>query len=409
MLKEQKEKGGEKQEEFDNSPDYAVYKSLFLGRENVFGRFWQRTDGRMGYTPVYHIMSDEALASHLQGETILATYLLQPDETIRALVIDIDGPEATPNGEEKAFVLAIRLISSLAKQSLEPLWFSSGGKGYHLWFCFTEAVQAKVARQWVQKWLEKFRPFPEGVLVEIFPKQDSLAPGALGSLIRLPLGRHPKTGRWSKMLDLSGKSVINPWFFLKSAPTIDFSLLYQLTNEDGSSLQTSEMLPAPPEAITQIIEGCSLMQAIIEKAARMRHLRHTERLALLYTLGACSEAGQVYLHQVIGCCANYNPRITERWLRRLEEGHKPIRCSTLQEWLKDHLPGVVCSCKFKGQLRSPIELQGKKAEKTTKYREQKKKVAQFNLPEEDWERVAQDLFPGEANAEEDLNQEGESE
>ena len=391
-------------EEPVSAPDWEEYQRRFIGRSEIFGRFWQREDGRQGYIPVRRVLTTDDLESHLRGETVLATYLLHPDGTTQALVLDIDGPEATVAGEEKAFALAIRLVSTLAKQSLEPLWFSSGGKGCHLWFCFQESVPAKAARQWIQSWLEEFRPFPGDVLVEIFPKQDYLHSGALGSLIRLPLGRHPKTGQWSKMLNLQGQQVVDPWIHLKLVPLIDFSLLIS-KDKKGFSLKTKEVLP-PSAELALMVEGCSLVQALVKKAAKTHHLRHTERLALLYVLGGYGETGQVYLHQVVGCCSNYSPRLTERWIRRLEEGHKPIRCVTLREWLKDYLPDVACNCQFKEQILSPLEFQVKEKEKG-KGKKRKVQVVPKVLAEEEWEKIAQDLFPGEPGEHADLKEGGE--
>src|SRR5205823_156063 len=102
--------------------------------------------------------------------------------------------------------------------------------------------------------------------------------------------------------------------------------------------------PEPPAAVAPLVEGCALICGLVDKAARLGHLRHTERLALLYTLGHGGDAGHAYLHQVIALCADYSPRITETWVRRVDAGHRPISCARLKEWLADDLPGVECPC-----------------------------------------------------------------
>jgi group II intron reverse transcriptase/maturase len=326
-------------------PNLEAYRRLFLGRPDVFARAWVR-GGRRGYTPVRRAPSDEELRAHLIGETILGTYLLQPDGTTRALVVDIDGPGVTEDARRLALELASRLMAGFQDPAVCPLWFDSGGKGCHLWFCFATPQPAVSVRRWAGGWLDGLRPFPPGVCVEVFPKQDRLPAGALGSLIRLPLGRHPATGRLCRLLGPDGLPLADPWPVLVRTMGVDAARL--IAAGDAG-------IPEPPEPIAPLVWGCNLIRGLAAKAARTRHLRHVERLALLYTLGYCGEPGRAYLHQVIGLCSNYDPRITERWIRRLSPKRRPIRCATLQAWLKDQLPGVACTCPKRGRA-SPLDL-----------------------------------------------------
>ena len=362
----------------------GLYRERFLGRPDVFARYWQ-TKGRKGYAPVRRPVTDEELMAHLNGQTVLGTYLLSPEGKTKALVIDIDGPESNEAGQKVAFQLALQMVTALQREGIIPLWEDSGGKGYHLWLCFSEPVPAGVIRRWAIRWVDQFRPFPEGVLVEIFPKQDYLAPGALGSLIRLPLGYHPETGRKSRWLTLAGQPTGDDWAILADTPLINPQTLLS----DGRQPKVERLgefspdLPEPPEVIAPMVKGCALIWGLVQKAKQMHHLRHVERLALLYTLGHCGEAGQTYLHQVIALCSNYNPRITERWIQRLDIGHRPIRCSTLREWLKDLLPGVTCPCVPNAKDPTPLDLLQQAREALPK---------PVTSQREEWEEVAQDMF-----------------
>ncbi|WP_448583244.1 CRISPR-associated primase-polymerase type A1 [Thermocrinis sp.] len=362
----------------------GLYRERFLGRPDVFARYWQ-TKGRKGYAPVRRPVNDEELMAHLEGQTVLGTYLLLPEGNTKALVIDIDGPESSETGQRAAFQVAMQMVAALQREGIIPLWEDSGGKGYHLWLCFSKPISASALRQWAVRWVDQFRPFPEGVSVEIFPKQDYLALGALGSLIRLPLGYHPETGRKSRWLTLEGQPASDEWAILAETPLIN----PQTFLPDGrqpkaeKSNQSSSDLPEPPEVIAPMVKGCALIWGLVQKAKQMHHLRHVERLALLYTLGHCGEAGQTYLHQVIALCSNYNPRITERWIQRLDVGHRPIRCSTLREWLKDLLPGVTCPCVPKAKDPTPLDLLQQAWETLPKPVASQK---------EEWDEVAQDMF-----------------
>lgn len=359
----------------------SLYQERFVGRSDMFARFWQK-NGRKGYAPVRRPMTEDDLRAHLAGEDTLGTYLLHPDGTTKALVLDIDGPNVSEERRVSAFHVAQRLVTALHRQGIMPLWMDSGGKGYHLWLCFSEPLLAKALRQWMNRWLDRFRPFPQGVLVEVFPKQDSLAPNALGALLRLPLGRHPETGRPGLLLTPEGQPVTDPWATLATVPLVNGQALLQSVSFEPPAL------PEPPEAIAPVVRGCALVRGLVRKAVESHHLRHTERLALLYTLGHLGEAGQTYLHQVIGLCSNYDSRITQRWIQRMDEGHKPIRCATLREWLKDHLPGVTCPCVPKRANPSPLDLL-RRAEPPTP------SVSSAGPRTPAWDEVAQEMF-GEA-------------
>jgi hypothetical protein len=180
------------------------------------------------------------------------------------------------------------------------------------------------------------------------------------------------------LLTLEGEPVADPWPFLARAPWVDGQALLE------SPLAQVSSLPEPPETIAPVVKGCALLWGLVRKAAQTHHLRHTERLALLYTLGHLGEAGQTYLHQVIGLCSNYDPRITQRWIQRMDEGHKPIRCATLREWLKDHLPGVTCACGPTGTTPSPLDLLRRVPPSSS--------APSSGLTADGWDEVARDLF-----------------
>ena len=393
--------------------DWNIYCQRFVGRKALFAKYWQNEDGRCGYIPVRRAIAKSDVEEHLSGREILGTYLLEQDGRTKSLVFDVDGPTLDEAGRQKAHQLAMRMLEALEEQGIKPLLLDSGGKGRHLWLCFAELTPAKTVRQWAQSLLDNFRPFPDGVLVEVFPKQDFISGNALGAMLRLPLGRHPQTSRFGSLLDGSGEEVTDLWGVLRTHPLIAPSALNSATNSArrqkdeakpasfGKPFLLPSEIPEPPEAVAPMIKGCTLLRGLVEKATRERNLKHTERLALLYTLGHCGDAGSAYIHQLIALCSNYAPRTTERFIQRLEPGHKAIRCSTLKEWLKDYLPGVDCECQQKKKNPAPINLislSKKTAKKTTSqslpFSPKKTKKAQSAPPvsEQDWETIAEDLF-----------------
>ncbi len=353
---------------------WQIYK-MFIGRSDVYAKYWQNKDGQSGYVPIRRQVSRLDIFEHISGSSILGTYLLDESNKTKAVVFDIDGPEMNDLGREKAQQLTVKIAHALSKLGISTLIFDSGGKGRHIWLCFKESLPAKQIRTWAQTFLDKFRPFPEGILIEVFPKQDLLPEGALGSLIRLPLGKHPKTGRFSCLIDINGNPINDPWLALQN-----YSFVSPYFHEIKHKINEIKV----PESIEPMVMGCALLKGLIEKAEKSAQLKHTERLALLYTLGHCGDPGRNYIHQIMSACENYNPRITERFIKRLEPGHRAIRCSRLKEWLKDYLPEIKCDC-LKGKNPSPLDLimPIKKAEvkSTTKL-----------LSDQEWRDISEDIF-----------------
>jgi group II intron reverse transcriptase/maturase len=368
--------------------DWNIYFKLFVGRKDIFAKHWQNEEGRCGYVPVRREITRSDVEAHLSGREIFGTYLLELDGCTKSLVFDVDGPTTDEAGRQKAHQLAMQMLLALDEQGIKPLLFDSGGKGRHLWLCFAEPAPAKTVRKWAQSFLDGFRPFPDGVMVEVFPKQDLISDNALGSMLRLPLGIHPQTSRFGSLLDESGQEVTNLWHILR---TLKLTSPPPPSPQDcGEGLGVRSEIPPPPEAVAPIITGCSLLRGLVEKATRERNLKHTERLALLYTLGHCGDAGSSYIHQLIALCSNYDPRTTERFIQRLEQGHKAIRCSTLKEWLKDYLPGVCCECKIQKKNPSPLDLLSSSNSKKKTANQERKPAP--SLSEQEWETIALDLF-----------------
>src|SRR5215470_6722845 len=80
----------------------------------------------------------------------------------------------------------------------EPIsWIGTASRrGGHLWVHLMEPTPAYLVRAWLL-------PAAVAYGVEFYPKQDVLAPGGSGSLVRLPLGIHRKTRGWYPFLQWS--------------------------------------------------------------------------------------------------------------------------------------------------------------------------------------------------------------
>lgn len=192
------------------------------------------------------------MASHLDGESSFGHYLVNTDDQAKLFAFDIDlvkdvNPDAGDHGKYPEFsdpagklkpgsprevfqsnddVLVPWMISELRgvadglaaraarMYDVRTAIAFSGSKGLHV-YCFTgltDAADVKAAGMDVVMSTGVFEPrrgnnffrhtyqYPN-VEIEVFPKQDSLEGKDLGNLMRLPLGRHAKSGRDCFFLD----------------------------------------------------------------------------------------------------------------------------------------------------------------------------------------------------------------
>src|SRR5215469_15026449 len=153
------------------APDFVMtYGSLFVHCPEHYAV--QQRDG--SYLRVAEALSFPLLVGHLLGRWTLGTYLLDHQSYCTFAVFDADGVD----GLERLAILSEELL----RQGV-PTVLEASRRGGHLWVHLVDPTPAQVVRAWLL-------PYAVAVGVELYPKQDCLASGASGSLIRLPLGVH---------------------------------------------------------------------------------------------------------------------------------------------------------------------------------------------------------------------------
>jgi len=158
----------------------AAYASLFVHCSEQYAL--QQRDG--SYWRVAAQLSLDLVAAHLAGRCTLGTYLLDRESTCAFAAFDADGAD----GLERLALLA----GELAHQGV-PTVLEASRRGGHLWVHLVEPTPARVVRAWLL-------PYAMTADVEFYPKQDLLAPGGSGSLIRMPLGIHRQSRGWYPFL-----------------------------------------------------------------------------------------------------------------------------------------------------------------------------------------------------------------
>jgi hypothetical protein len=133
------------------------------------------------------------ILSHWRGNKplTLGAYALSPDSTAKWLCLDAD--------DWREWEEIWRLAQNLKGQGV-PTYAETSRRGGHLWLFFQSPIAGKEARTF-GKYLANAFDLPD---LEIYPKQDQLGDGP-GSLVRLPLGVHQKSGKVHHFVGLDGR------------------------------------------------------------------------------------------------------------------------------------------------------------------------------------------------------------
>lgn len=220
----------------------------FIQRRDLFAK--QVADGR--YLSLKETLHDRHLVAHLKGEITLGAYILDEESRACYTVLDAD--------DDASLHCLFTLADTLRERGI-PSYMESSRRGGHLWFFHEEAVPGKVAKR-----------FGDAVLqaaniedVEVFPKQEELTTGP-GSLIRLPFGRHQKSGKIYPFVDPDG---------LLLAPTIREQIAILARADEVSKTQAidyAETIQDGPEPISPSITELPVWEKIKRLAPAMEFI-----------------------------------------------------------------------------------------------------------------------------------------
>lgn len=219
-----------------------LFRSLFLGRPDVFARRWESSQGKAGYSPVcgnewrdgvcekprvkcsacnYRQLlplTEQVIYDHLAGNHVIGIYPLLADDTCRILAADFD--EGEWKDDAAAFV-------ATCKDLMIPcaLEISRSGKGAHVWIFFATAIHASQARRLgaalISRTCAEIRQLELTSYDRLFPNQDRLPSGGYGNLIALPLQKRAREHGGSVFVDSGFKPYEDQWAYLASLGKMD--------------------------------------------------------------------------------------------------------------------------------------------------------------------------------------------
>ncbi len=162
----------------------SLYADLFVSRNDDYAM--QLSNGR--YRRVGKSLERIDLADHLLGVRTYGMYVMDAAGLCRFVVIDAD----TDDGLERLWVLHDRLTALGIASYVE-----ASRRGGHLWIFFVSPVRASQVRSWLLQYCPSD--------FEFYPKQDEGK--GVGSLIRLPLGVHLRSGKRYAFMERTSEGV----------------------------------------------------------------------------------------------------------------------------------------------------------------------------------------------------------
>ena len=238
----------------NTSEKIALIGTRFLHRKDVFAyqtydekkglSYFIARDGRCSHVPpcekgsclsVSNVpISAPVIKSHLNGTITIAVFQLSAENDVSWMCLDVDlikgeddTDEMRARVEEHTITLAKKLVSLFGKGSF--LVEQSGSKGYHLWVFFDKPVQAFYVLS-LGRWIDESNQPPEGISVEVFPKQTTSR--NLGSMVKLPLGIHKRTNNRCFFVNSSFDVLEDQWGSLASVRTITEKELLQVIQRE---------------------------------------------------------------------------------------------------------------------------------------------------------------------------------
>lgn len=163
----------------------SAFAACFLPRRDCYA---QQTS--TGYRLVKAPLTLALVRDHLMGKLTLGAYALDTQSHARWLCLDAD--------DETHWAELLKLAGFLATEQV-PSYLESSRRGGHLWL-FLARTSGAVTRRFGQHLLTAYGLDPQ---LELYPKQDHLKTGP-GSLVRLPLGVHLKSGKRYPFIGLDG-------------------------------------------------------------------------------------------------------------------------------------------------------------------------------------------------------------
>jgi len=302
----------------------ALLRRLFFYQSSRHAEQWRTRDGRTGYSPACDnrftaqckeqgfrcrdcahksptALTDERLDAHLRGRITLGAYQLRDDATAGWLCLDVDADVDEEHARTNVKHLTNLLVARTRQIGLPTYVEYTGNKGFHIWtFCPAGCPARDLRRlgRWIVDSTLDEEGQPANCHVEVFPKQDQLdASDPYGNLVKVPLGRHRKTGNRCLFVDEEFKPYADQVALLENAQTITAEEVAAILDEwvpDDMPNHHATKLDTPATNHGEYAYADSIAQAA-RNLERLAPWRQDDYNAWLAVGMALSELGDVGL------------------------------------------------------------------------------------------------------------------
>ena len=194
------------------------------------------------YRPVAEKIIPLVIERHVSGNAPIGVYPVMGDR-VRLASFDLDDHDGDI-GWPRMAEIARTLITGAGRIGLQAHpWRSGGGAGIHLHFLFETEQKARDIRYALRAILAEagLSDGTGGVAagaVEVFPRQDSVAPGALGNLIALPAARQSLPLREESLDPYSVEELDVPALTMRISRAVEAAPTDERRHGSGPSLDT---------------------------------------------------------------------------------------------------------------------------------------------------------------------------
>lgn len=342
------------------------YMDLFVGREDTYARETCGAGNKRMSEQVPEPLTEEMIRQHLSGDVILGTYVQRPNGTSKYVVFDIDiskkillqydyGSSEFNAYKQNAAEYASKLCKILHRMGMTGYIEDSGFRGYHVWVFFTGWIPVRYINRFTECVQKELGDSGDGITMEVFPNSARIRAGKFGQKIRLPLGVHIRTGNRSYFIDVQFRPITDykdyfsgvAKFSLNAVQKVLGTYLPETKEQEKYKVVDTDLekFGTLSETVRIVLEKCSLMRYLCQKAASTGYLSHFERMSILHVFGHMGDEGREFVHTVMAFTLNYQYDTTEKFILKIPE--KPISCAKLREQYKLITAEYGCSCNFK--------------------------------------------------------------
>ena len=342
------------------------YMDLFVGREDTYARETCGAGNKRMSEQVPEPLTEEMIRQHLSGDVILGTYVQRPNGTSKYVVFDIDiskkillqydyGSSEFNAYKQNVAEYASKLCKILHRMGMTGYIEDSGFRGYHVWVFFTGWIPVRYINRFTECVQKELGDSGDGITMEVFPNSARIRAGKFGQKIRLPLGVHIRTGNRSYFIDVQFRPITDykdyfsgvAKFSLNAVQKVLGTYLPETKEQEKYKVVDTDLekFGTLSETVRIVLEKCSLMRYLCQKAASTGYLSHFERMSILHVFGHMGDEGREFVHTVMAFTLNYQYDTTEKFILKIPE--KPISCAKLREQYKLITAEYGCSCNFK--------------------------------------------------------------